>query len=88
MMTTHKFGLSQVDEAIKSVGGQGAPGGHSRVGDALGVNAQNAASALGGPVERGARQVGLAKASEMILTGAPLATEAAYRTKQNSPRSL
>jgi hypothetical protein len=26
MMTTHKFGLSQVDEAIKSVGGQGAPG--------------------------------------------------------------
>jgi hypothetical protein len=52
MMTTHKFGLSQVDEAIKSVGGQGAPGSHSRVGDALGVNAQNAASALGGPVER------------------------------------
>jgi threonine dehydrogenase-like Zn-dependent dehydrogenase len=26
LMMTHKFGLSQVDEAIKSVGGQGAPG--------------------------------------------------------------
>jgi threonine dehydrogenase-like Zn-dependent dehydrogenase len=26
LMTTHRFGLSQVDDAIKSVGGQGAPG--------------------------------------------------------------
>jgi threonine dehydrogenase-like Zn-dependent dehydrogenase len=26
MMTTHRFGLSEVDYAIKSVGGQGAPG--------------------------------------------------------------
>jgi threonine dehydrogenase-like Zn-dependent dehydrogenase len=26
LMTTHRFGLSQVDYAIKSVGGQGAPG--------------------------------------------------------------
>lgn len=26
MMTTHRFGLSEVDHAIKSVGGQGAPG--------------------------------------------------------------
>jgi hypothetical protein len=26
MMTTHRFGLSEVEHAIKSVGGQGAPG--------------------------------------------------------------
>jgi len=25
-MTTHRFGLKEVDYAIKSVGGQGAPG--------------------------------------------------------------
>lgn len=26
LMTTHRFGLKEVDYAIKSVGGQGAPG--------------------------------------------------------------